>query len=88
MNLYVHPDAKRRAPLRAALALGAVLGLATAGPGPARAEAAPPAAPAPTCRTPTFAGWQLFVGNRSRMIQVATVCMLIGIFILTRGRWK
>jgi hypothetical protein len=88
MNAHASPRPTRRAPRRAAFALAAALALLAGSPA-ARAQASPPPAPGPVSCRPTFAGWQqLVLGNRSRMIQIATVIMVVGIFILTRGRWK
>lgn len=32
--------------------------------------------------------WRLWFLNRTRMIQLAAVCLVVSIFLLTRGRWR
>jgi hypothetical protein len=100
MSLHPYSDALRWT----TFVLAAMIGLLTAPPAPAQAAAnkgqgqcvmavtgvasvpcslsvvAAPALP--------LANWQLFVINRSRMIQMAVIFLAIGIFILTRGRWR
>jgi hypothetical protein len=95
MRSHASPRSNRPARRRACLALALVLALATVAlPGTARASA-PTAAPARAQGVPPAvavqAGHGFFdqiLGNRGRMIQVATLAMALAIFILTRSHSK
>lgn len=85
MNMPSSVDRRtpRGAPWMAALALALAAVLA----GPSQAAAGDPQRPAVSCSAP-LGLWQEMLHNRARMIQAATVAMVVGIFILTRGRWQ
>jgi hypothetical protein len=85
---------RRQASLHAGLVLAATLGLALVLPDSTQATACQPAChhvatPAPVMGQATVGlSWPAFLRSRTRMFQAAVVIMGLGIFILTRGRWK
>jgi hypothetical protein len=85
MNAQAASPRRRRLAYWAGLVVAVALALAMASP--ARAAPPMPDPAAATLRQP-YAGWQSAFGSRSRIIQIATVTLIVGIFILTRGRWR
>jgi hypothetical protein len=88
MNAHAPCRGRRRlAPVRA-LVLAAALGFGAGSTALAQPLAPATAAPPAAIAHRPFAGWQSTFGSRTRIIQVATVALIVGIFILTRGRWR
>jgi hypothetical protein len=81
----------RRGRLCTRLVLAAALGffLSLSGPPEAVAGPKPGTLSVPVvAQTPVASYWPVFLRSRTRMFQAAVVIMALGIFILTRGRWK